>query len=235
MVRRALGEEPDPRFTAACHRATASNPLALRSVMRDLVARGVRPTGAAAAGLDRRAPTTIVRRVLLQLTRLGEPASRLCAALAVLGDGAGLRQVAALAQLDPAAASGLADDLGAVDLLAPGRPLRFVHPLLRAAVYDDLPPGARSRLHGRAADLLASEGADAELIAAHLLRCDPGAAPGAAGRLRAAAPLALARGVPEAAIAYLRRALQDVAPGPARGGAGRAGPGGGAGPGPGRG
>ncbi len=104
-----------------------------------------------------------------------------------------------------------------MDLLAPDRPLRFVHPLLRAAVYDDLPPGARSRLHGRAADLLASEGADAELIAAHLLRCDPGAAPGAAERLRAAAPLALARGVPEAAIAYLRRALQDVAPGHARG------------------
>ncbi len=66
----------------------------------------MRPTGAAAAGLDRRPPTTIVRRVLLQLTRLGEPASLLCAALAVIGDGAELRQVAALAQLDPAAAPG---------------------------------------------------------------------------------------------------------------------------------
>jgi DNA-binding CsgD family transcriptional regulator len=217
MLRQALGEEPDPRFTAACHRATAGNPLALRSVMRDLVARGARPTEAGAAGLDRLAPTTIARRVLAQLARLGEPAGRLCGALAVIGDGAGLRQVAALAQLDPAAASGLADDLAAADLLAPDRPLRFVHPLLRAAVYDDVPPGARSRLHGRAAGLLASEGADAELIAAHLLRCDPGTAPDAAGRLRAAAPLALARGVPEAAIAYLRRALQDAAPGPARG------------------
>jgi hypothetical protein len=43
MLRRTLGEEPDPRFTAACHRATAGNPLALRSVTRDLEARGVRP------------------------------------------------------------------------------------------------------------------------------------------------------------------------------------------------
>jgi DNA-binding CsgD family transcriptional regulator len=216
LLRRALGDEPDPRFTAACHRATAGNPLALRSVTRDLVARGVRPTAAAAAGLGGRVPTTVARRALAQLARLGEPAGRLSAALAVLGDGTGLSQVAAVAQLDPAAAAGLADDLGTVDLLVPDHPLRFVHPLLRAAVYDNLPPGARSRLHGRAADLLAAEGVDAELVAAHLLRCDPGTAPGEAGRLRAAAPLALARGAPEAAIAYLRRALQATA-GPDRG------------------
>jgi hypothetical protein len=44
LLASALGNEPDAAFTAACHRATAGNPLALRGVIGDLVVQGTRPT-----------------------------------------------------------------------------------------------------------------------------------------------------------------------------------------------
>jgi hypothetical protein len=68
----------------------------------------------------------------------------------------------------------------------------------------------RSRLHLRAADLLAAEGVDAEVVAAHLLRSETAPAEETVARLMAAAPLAMRRGAPEAAVAYLRRALAET-------------------------
>ena len=70
--------------------------------------------------------------------------------------------------------------------------------------------GARQRMHRRAAEILRSEGADPEAVAAHLLRCDAGGSRDVEC-LRAAAPLALRRGAPEAAVSYLRRALVEHA------------------------
>jgi DNA-binding CsgD family transcriptional regulator len=211
LLAQALGAEPDPTFASACHRATAGNPLAVRGVIGDLVADGVQPSRAAAATLERRVPSTIARRVLAHLARSGAPARQLARALAVLGDGTETRLVAALAELDEAQASAAADELAAVDLLVPERPLRFGHPLLRAAVYDELSPGTRSALHRRAAGLLASTGAEAEAVAGQLLRCESAADPVTVERLRAAAPLALRRGAPPAAATYLRRALAEAA------------------------
>src|SRR5215470_16492392 len=72
------------------------------------------------------------------------------------------------------------------------------------------PAGVRSGLHLRAADLLAAEGMDGEVVAAHLLRSDPASSEETLGRLMAAAPLAMRRGAREAAIAYLRRALAEA-------------------------
>jgi DNA-binding CsgD family transcriptional regulator len=77
-------------------------------------------------------------------------------------------------------------------------------------VYEDQPPASRAAAHGRAADLLLSEGADAERVAAHLLRAP--AANNAAHReaLERASHLALARGGASAAADYLERALDEV-------------------------
>lgn len=210
LLAQALGAEPDPTFASACHRATAGNPLALRGVISDLAADGVQPSRAAAATLEQRVPGTIARRVLAHLARSRAPSRQLARALAVIGDGTELRLVAALAELDEAQASAAADELAAADLLVPDRPLRFVHPLLRAAVYDELSPGTRSALHRRAAGLLAATGADAEAVAGQLLRCETATDPLTIERLRAAAPLALRRGAPRAAVTYLRRALAEL-------------------------
>ena len=211
LVRTSLGAEPEPIFTAACLRATAGNPLGLNELLRALRSEGVAPTNQAAADLDRRAPDTIARRVLRDLTLLGDEGERLARALAVIGDGRELRLTARLAELEMGPAEDAADQLLAADLIAPERPPRFAHPLLRAAVYDGLPAGARQRLHRRAAEILRSEGAEPEAVAAHLMRCEAGGSVETVEWLRAAAPPALRRGAPEAAVSYLRRALAEDA------------------------
>jgi len=109
----------------------------------------------------------------------------------------------------PEAALEAADDLAAINIFASGSPLRFVHPILRAAVYNDLPDGERADAHSRAASLLAAEGADPDSVAGHLLRSAPAGEREVIQHLRVAASGALARGAPESAAAYLRRALEE--------------------------
>ena len=175
----------------------------------DLVADGVSPGTAQAAGVAERVPAQVERAVLARLGRLDKAAVRLAWAVAVLGDGTGLRRAAALADLDVDAAAGAADALLAADLLAEGRPMRFVHPLVRSAVYGQLAPGARAQAHARAAQLLAGEGAEAEQVAVQLLACEPAGDVDAVQALRRAAAVALARGAPETSVGYLRRALAE--------------------------
>jgi DNA-binding CsgD family transcriptional regulator len=209
LIRTGLAAQPSSSFTAACSKATEGNPLALAVLLRDLAQDRVRPNDDAAAMIDTRAPDAIVRSVDARLARHGEVAARFARGVAVLGDGADLRLVAALVGISREVAAGLVDELVAADLLASEGPTRFAHPLLRAAVYDRIPLAARSELHRVAADVLAGAQADAEAVAAHLLASEPAGDAGTVARLRTAAGAALGRGVPVAAIAYLRRALAE--------------------------
>ena len=43
LVRERLHQDPDERFTAACHHATGGNPLLLGELLKALDAEGVRP------------------------------------------------------------------------------------------------------------------------------------------------------------------------------------------------
>ncbi len=88
---------------------------------------------------------------------------------------------------------------------------------MRAAVAAGLGPGERALWHGRAARLLWRDGADPERAALQLLEAEPEGDAAAVEALRAAAAAATARGAPESATAYLRRALAeppDAAPRP---------------------
>ena len=113
-------------------------------------------------------------------------------------------------------AQAAADELHTAGLLAGERPLRFVHPLLGAAVEADLSPARRASAHRRAAVLLDADPARADEAMVHLLRADPAGDPWAVERLCAAAARALDRGAPDAAVALLERALAEPA-GDARG------------------
>ena len=97
-------------------------------------------------------------------------------------------------------------------MLAPGSVLEFAHPIVRTAVYESIPPGERALAHAEAARLLERDGADAERLALHLLRSEPGGDPRVAALLRAAATAATGRGAPGAAAACLRRALDEPPP-----------------------
>ena len=115
-----------------------------------------------------------------------------------------------------AAATG---ELARAEILRPDPPLGFVHPLVRDAVYRELPPGERALLHERAAVLLRDAGAPSEQVAAQLLEAPRRGAAWVVDALEAAGATAMRRGAADSAVALLRRALEEP-PAPERRAAG---------------
>ena len=130
----------------------------------------------------------------------------------MLGHGAELGDAAELVELEPAAAGDAFDALVAGDLLADRRPLDIVHPLVRSAVYSDIPPSERSLLHARAAMVMRRAGVAPDHLAAHLVRLPPAGDPEVSAALVEAARAAAGRGAADTAIAYLSRALEEPPP-----------------------
>ena len=88
--------------------------------------------------------------------------------------------------------------------------LTFRHPIVRTAIYQAIAASVCSEIHGRAAALLAAQGADLDRVAGHLLRTLPTGSPKTVATLRDAARRSLAVGAPEAAAIYLDRALEEA-------------------------
>jgi DNA-binding CsgD family transcriptional regulator len=207
-----LGATPAREFVDACHQASAGNPFLLQELVAAVRADGVEPTAAGADEVRRLGPNAVAQALLLRLGRLPEACPALASAVAVLGTEVELRHAAALSDLDPGEATVAADALAAADVLAPELPLRFVHPVVREAIYSDLAPARRQALHAEAATMLRSEEVEADTIARHLLAVEAASDPGAVELLRNAAAQALARGAPDTAVRYLTRALAEPIP-----------------------
>ncbi|MEX5719010.1 helix-turn-helix transcriptional regulator [Geodermatophilus maliterrae] len=197
-------------FARACHAVTSGNPFLLHALVDHLLAEGLEPTDEVAATLPAFGPGQVARSVRQQLSRLPDGASDLATAFAVLGREAPLRHAGALAGLAPPEALRLADALRSAGLVeADSGRYAFVHPLVMGALYNALPPGERALRHSRAAQLLERERSDPELVALHLLRTEPFGDPATVELLRVAARHAGARGAPESAATFLRRALVE--------------------------
>jgi tetratricopeptide (TPR) repeat protein len=95
------------------------------------------------------------------------------------------------------------------DLLESENPLAFRHPVVRSAILEDISAGERMRLHRRAAELLLDGGAVPERAATYLVATLADGDPFVVATLRRAAERSLSQGAPEAAVAYLRRALEE--------------------------
>ena len=160
LVRLGLGAEVEPAFARACHEVTGGVPFLVQELVRAIAEEGIEPTSAAFPASRALAPRAVSQSVVLRLRRLSTAARELARAAAVLGE-ADLRLAAGLAGVDPGAAATAADELADAGILEEGRPLRFVHPIVRAAVEADLSPGERAGLHAAAAGRLAHEGASA--------------------------------------------------------------------------
>ncbi len=209
LARERLGAEAAEEFCRACHRATGGNPLFLRELLGALGAAGVAPSAGAASEVQAVGPAAVSRFVLHRLATLGPAATELARAVAVLGDDCAVELAARVSGLSEDAARTAADDLVRADIFAGVERLGFVHPIVRAALYEDLAPGERQARHGAAADALAEDRASPERVTAHLLLT---AAVGDQDRvelLRSAAGLAARRGAPGAAADRLRRALAE--------------------------
>ncbi len=185
----ALGRE--------CHRDTGGNPWLLSELAREL----------ARYGELRGRVSTEARGVVRQ--RLAELSTRdrgVVEALAVLGDGAPLHVIAAVAGVPVAEVAPARDALVATGLLASGGE-RFAHALIATAIETDLLQTERERLHREAARALMD--GDPERVAAHLLECGPLGDPDVSAYLVRVAWDA----PPRAAARYLERALAERAPG----------------------
>ena len=210
LLTEEFGTAPAERFAKACHAVTDGNPFLLRELAASLLADGIGPGEEAADRVAGLGPRSVARAVALRVARLGPAAGELARATAVLGDGTQLRHAAALAGVGLADAAAAADGLAGIGVFEPGTPLRFVHPIVRTAVHDDIPQAGRGLRHAEAARLLAAEGADLDAVCAHLLVCEPAGSVEVVARLRAAAARAVGRGAPESAAAYLGRALAET-------------------------
>jgi DNA-binding CsgD family transcriptional regulator/tetratricopeptide (TPR) repeat protein len=209
LIREALSPEADDAFCAACHEITGGNPMLLRELRNGILAEEVAPSGVNIPRLRKLAARAGSRALSARLSRLPPEATSLSQAVAVLGGEVAPQQAAALAGLDEESVSQALADLARVDILRPQPPLEFVHPLIRAAVYDTLTLGERADAHMRAARLLSAAQVEPERVAAHLLLVSPASDAAVVDGLREAARSARAHGASENAVAYLRRALAE--------------------------
>jgi DNA-binding CsgD family transcriptional regulator len=209
LLSRAFGAAPAPTFVRACRVAAGGNPFLLHELATDLRVRGVRPDADQTTRVRSTGPRAVASAVATRVEAIGPEASALARAVAVLGQSADPALAAQLAGCPAGVAADAVIALAWADVLVDERPLRFTHPVVRAAVYGALGQTDRARLHRRAAELLLEGGRSADEVAAHLLATDPAGDPVVVGALREAGTRALSRGAPSATVDYLRRALQE--------------------------
>jgi DNA-binding CsgD family transcriptional regulator/tetratricopeptide (TPR) repeat protein len=200
LLEGSLGEAPDPTIVDTCLRVTRGMPFLVRELVEALSEEGV------VGGVR-----TVGRSVRLRLDRLPAQAGRLARALAVL-EQSDLLQAARLAGLEELEAADTADLLAAAGILEHGRPLIFVHPLVRNGIYSELSSAERAQGHRRAAELLAEQPGASARVAQHLLVSEPAGDGWAVERLVDAACTAGKQGSPEAEAVFLRRALAEPPP-----------------------
>ena len=206
----ALLGSSDPAFAAACHHATGGNPFLLEQLVSEVRAEGIEPTEASAERVASLGPDTVRASVLLRLERLPSAGGPVARALAILGEhDVTVRDVATLAGVSEEDAAEALAELERAGLVSGSPHLRFTHPILRAAIEDDMPVVERSLAHEQAARMLADRDADPVAVAAHLLVCEPGQGDWARAVLRRAARRAEALGDPSAAVRYLERAVTE--------------------------
>jgi DNA-binding CsgD family transcriptional regulator len=206
-----LSEMPDAEdaFVDACARVTHGNLCLLTELLAQLRSERRPPNAATARRLTDLAPETIVNMVGVRLGTMPAEAQALAFAVSVLGDRASLSHAARLAGLDEEGSARAADRLAAVQMLSPGAPLSFVHPLIRSAVSASMAPLARGQAHRRAALMLREDDYPAEGIAAHLLHAPAGNDQEAVNTLREAAHKALASGSGASSVRLFERALAE--------------------------
>jgi DNA-binding CsgD family transcriptional regulator len=210
LVRRMRGGDVADGFCEACHHATGGNPFYLRELVVETEAQAIAPSEAEAARVTQLGPPAIAAAAVVRIARLPAACADLARAVAVLGLNAELRDAAALGGMGIEAAQSAADALAAAGVLEPRRPLNFAHPVVAAAIYADIPVGARSQAHRRAVEVLARRGVESGYLAVHLLRVEPVGDELVVDVLRSAAGDALRRGAPATAATYLRRALREA-------------------------
>ena len=122
-------------------------------------------------GAGGEAPLAVASAIEHELGGLSASARLFAEAAAVAGDPFELDLAAAAADVDESEALAAVDELTRRDLIRPAevpRTFKFRHPLLRSAIYQSSPAGARLAAHARSAEALTARGAPATSRAHHV-------------------------------------------------------------------
>jgi DNA-binding CsgD family transcriptional regulator len=212
LVSARLAIEPHRRFVRACLQATGGNPFLVGELLDEAAARGIDPTAAAAADIAALVPRGVANAVLLRLARLPPQATALARALSVLGECTQVGDAGRLAGLTAGEVEFALASLISAGVVQSGTAARFTHPIMRAAIYGELSPAERERMHHATARILRERDAPVGQVAAHVMLTEPTADPVALALLRHAAHDALALGDAAGAAALLARALDEPPP-----------------------
>lgn len=209
MALERLGVAADADFVAELVNITGGNPLLIDELLKELASEGIAPTKASVETLREVGPRAASRSVLLRLARLDNCCSEVARAMTVLGEGTPIPSIAKFTNnSDGAIAESISRNIQA-EIFRPDQPIGFVHPLVREAIYRDIPSGERELMHMRAARELDEAGAPSERVAAQLLNVPPRSDAWVVEKLRHAGSVAMSKSAVTSTIAYLSRALEE--------------------------
>ncbi|MEU7411123.1 AAA family ATPase [Streptomyces sp. NPDC042638] len=219
LTRATLGRHADDAFCREVWAVTGGNPYDTVELLAKVQDSELQPVEAHAGEL--RALNRAARGggLVDRLKGLGLEATRFAWAAAILGTGITVDMVARLATMTDELARNCAELLCNARILTAPDPsvgterdpdeLEFVHPLIATAVYNSIPPGVCTAMHGVAAQIITELGRGAAEAARHLLKVHPDDDEELVEQLREAAREHLAVGAPDAARRCLERALQE--------------------------
>jgi DNA-binding CsgD family transcriptional regulator len=172
LVAALVGGQPDDKLLRLAGGA-AGNPLYVTELVAALArSSAVTVTGAGTAELTSgSAPGSLSAAIADRLGFVSGPAREVLRAAALLGVDVAVPDLATVL------GRGVVDLIPAIDearaagvLAESGEGLRFRHPLIRAALYDEIPSPVRAAWHRDAGRALAEAGAPADRVARQLLR-----------------------------------------------------------------
>jgi DNA-binding CsgD family transcriptional regulator len=209
LVFRRLGRPLPAAAAEVCYEMSGGNPFFLQELAGTLQGADEYEEDRLIAEIRRLPPPAVSLSILLRIGRLGEHARTVAEALAVVGDGAALGCLCSVVELDEPTVSHVLEDLADTAITTRSSGVGFLHPIIRTAIYEDLPAFLRARLHRRAARWLVANDASVDEIAHHLLLAEPEGDPDVVALLRTAADRAIARGAYDAAVPLFSRALAE--------------------------
>ena len=164
----ALINATDPAEYERLYAASGGNPFYMIQLARLATANG---SGLDALGKSSDVPVAVSAAISGELRALSPPARGLAQGASVVGDPFELDLTLAATGVNETVALAALDELIASDLVRSTqvpRRFHFRHPLVRRAVYESSPPGARIASHRRTAQALFERGAPAALRAHHV-------------------------------------------------------------------
>jgi DNA-binding CsgD family transcriptional regulator len=175
VQRYCLTEHDRRRLVTYLHMRSEGNPFFAGELLRTLEEEGelrARDGSDELGDLTRVRVPTLLRQVIDgRLTRLSEEAQRLLAVAAVIGQAVPLPLWAAVGKVDEEAVSAVVEEVARARLLdesPDGAQARFIHALIREALYEGIVPSRQRRMHRQVGEaLVASPDPDPDAVAYH--------------------------------------------------------------------